>query len=183
MIVNYSLSSAPEAASRTARHGRARGCRGRPVGPRWRRRGGRTAAAAELARTVIGVGILGHRRGVLRIAISARLAGVLGILEAAALGERAAGIMLLGGRAGGAIFGRLGGGVAAIVGLVALAVGVIVVVFAVFQRTVAVIEQQVAHQRVLPVEDPETGAVALLPVAVLVALSGRGHVGEAGRLC
>src|ERR1019366_5281318 len=68
------------------------------------------------------------------------------------------------------------------VSLVALAVGVILVILAVVQRTVAAIEQQVAHQRVLAVEDPETGAVVLLPMAVLVALSGRGHVGETGRL-
>src|ERR1035437_2455036 len=180
--VTPTLPSATEASSRTARRGRARGRRGGAVGPGWGGRGGRTAAAAELARAVIGVGILGHRRGVLRIAISARLAGVLGILEAAALGKSAAGIMFLRGRTGGAVFRRLGRGIASVVGLVALPVSVIVLILAVVQRTVVAIEQQVAHERVLAVEDPEAGAVALFPVAVLVALSLRGHVGETGRL-
>src|ERR1019366_3068928 len=181
MIVNYTLSSAAETASRTARHGRPGRRRG-PVGARRRRRGGRTAAAAELARAVIRVGIPGRRCGVLRIAISPRLAGELGILKAAALGERAAGVTFLRGRAASAVLRRLGRRIAAVVSLVALAVGVILVILAVVQRTVAAIEQQVAHQRVLAVEDPETGAVVLLPMAVLVALSGRGHVGETGRL-
>src|ERR1035437_9083684 len=176
------LPSATEAASRTARRGRAIGRRGGAVGARWGWRGGRTAAAAELARAVIGVGVLGHRRGVLRIAISARLAGVLGILEAAALGKSAAGIMFLCGRTGGAVLRRLGRGIAPVVGLVALLVSVIILILAVVQRTVVAIEQQVAHQRVLAVEDPEAGTVALFPVAVLVALSLRGHVGETGRL-
>src|ERR1039458_5949604 len=90
--------------------------------------------------------------------------------------------MFLRGRARGAVLRRLGRRIAAVVSLVALAVGVILVILAVGQRTVAAIEQQVAHQRVLAVEDPETGAVVLLPMAVLVALSRRGHVGEAGRL-
>src|ERR1019366_2711617 len=181
MIVNYTLSSATEAASRTARHGRPGRRRG-PVGSRRWRRGGRTAAAAEPARAVIRVGIPGRRCGVLRIAISPRLAGELGILKATALGKRAAGITLLRGRPAGAVLRRLGRRIAAVVGLVALPVGVIIVILAVVQRTVAAIEQQVAHQRVLAIKDPDTGAVVLFPVAVLVALSGRGHVGEAGRL-
>src|ERR1039458_2756476 len=104
------------------------------------------------------------------------------MLEASSLGEHAAGVMFLGGRTACAILRRLSRLSATVVGLVALAVGVILVILAVVQRTVAVIEQQVAHQCVLAVEDPEAGAVVLLPMAVLVALSGRGHVGEAGRL-
>src|ERR1017187_2555133 len=173
--------SATETASRTAWHGRAGRRRG-PVGSRRRRCGGRTAPAAELARAVIRVGVPGPRCGVLRIAVSPRLAGELGVLEAAALGERAAGVMFLRGRARGAVLRRLGRRIAAVVSLVALAVGVLLVILAVLQRTVAAIEQQVAHERVLAVEDPETGPVVLLPMAVLVALSGRGHVGETGRL-
>src|ERR1035441_2565766 len=162
MIVNYTLSSAAEAASRTAaRHGRAIGRRRRPVGSRRWRHGGWTAAAAELARAVIRVGIPGRRCGELRIAISPRLGGDKGTVEAAALGERAAGVTFLRGRAACAVLRRLGRSVAAVVGLIALAVGVILVILAVVQRTVAVIEQQVAHQRVLAVEDPETGAVSL----------------------
>src|ERR1035438_3659702 len=89
MIVHYTLSSAPEASPRTARHGRAIRRGSGPVGARWRRRGVGTAAAAELPRAVIRVGVPGSRRGELRIAISAGLAGVLGVVEAAALGERA----------------------------------------------------------------------------------------------
>src|ERR1035438_3543911 len=114
------LPSATEAASRTARHGRA-WHRRRPVGSRRRRRGGRTAAAAELARAVIRVGIPGPRRRVLRIAVSPRLAGELGVLEAAALGERAARVMFLRGRARGAVLRRLGRRIAAVVSLIALA--------------------------------------------------------------
>src|ERR1019366_4203838 len=99
VLPGASLSSTPETASRTARHGRAGGRRRGPVGARRWRRGGRAAAAAELARAVVRVGIPGCRRGELRIAISTGLAGELGILKAAALGERAAGVVFLRGRA------------------------------------------------------------------------------------
>src|ERR1035437_4096776 len=127
---------ASEASPRTARRGRATGGRRGPVGARWGGRGGGTAAAAELPRTAIHVRIPGRRRGVLRIAIAPRLAGVLGILEASALGEGASGVLLLRGRAGRAVLGRLARCIAAVVGLGALPGGGIIRLLAVIQRAV-----------------------------------------------
>src|SRR6516165_4798217 len=103
------------------------------------------------------------RRRVLRIAIPARLAGVFGILEAAALGERAPGIALLRRGPGRAVFRRARAFVA-IVSLPPVVVSAIVVVFVPVVRPIIVIEQQVAHQRVLPVEHPETVAAAVVPI-------------------
>src|SRR3712207_7287240 len=54
-----------------------------------------------------------------------------------------------------------------------------VLVLAAVERAILVVEEQVAHQRVLPVPHPEAAAATALPVAILIAALRRGrHVGR-----
>src|SRR3712207_8498692 len=54
-----------------------------------------------------------------------------------------------------------------------------VLVLAAVERAILVVEEQVAHQRVLPVPHPEAAAATALPVAILIAALRRGrHVGK-----
>src|SRR5580658_1017287 len=150
--------------------------------PAWRIEVRLRASAAESLRTVIGVGVAGAGSGEARVAVAAALGGVLGILKAAALGVRAAGIAVGGGGSLRSILGCAGGFIAAVVSAAGALVTAVILILVAAQRPVAVVEQQVAHQRVLAVEYPETLAAAMVPVAVLVRLAVGGDVRESGGL-
>src|ERR1035438_6273645 len=122
-------------------------------------------------------------RGVLRIAISAALAGVWRIPEAAALRVLAPRIPVLGSRALRAVLGRIALAIVPVIRLPPALLRPVPFVFVAVVRPVIVIGKQVAQQGVLSVEDPEIAPVAMVPVAVLVgALRGLPHVGHSGRL-
>src|ERR1035438_2564032 len=174
------MSAPAEAAAGAAGHVERPGRGGRMETARGRRREmprfGTAVASESPGRAAPG------RRGVLRTAEPAALGGVLGFFETAALGVGTPGIALLRGGAAGAVL-LAGGGIVAVIGLAAALVRAVAIPFAAVERAVIVMEQEVAHQRVLAVENPEIAAVAVVPISVLIGpLRRRRHVGETGRL-
>src|ERR1035438_1091882 len=131
---------------------------------------GRLRAGAERA-SGTALAALQAAAGILRAAVAARTAHVAALA-----------VVLLGEGAVRAVFGRAAGFIAAVVGLAAGARGAVGLPFVGWDGPVAVSPEQVAHQRVLPVEHPEVAAARVVPVTILVALPDRRHVGKAGRL-
>ena len=146
------------------------------------RRFGLGARPSEASGTMIGIGIARHRRRVWRVSIRAALRRIPGIAKAAAVGVAAAGVAIARGRALAAIDGRAFGG-AAVVSVSGVVRPAIVLPVMTLQRTVRMVEQQVAQEGVLAVKHPKIAAPAVIPIAVTVGSDiGRRDVREPGRL-